>query len=338
MLGLLGPEVRPSVRGELCSYSVPDANLTTLAVRKIPSWAGIIPRAEVDLYELSISYRHIGAMGFPRDIIEEIFHFLHKDIRTLKACSLTCRGLFSAARRLIHRKVRLARWKVYRPYTLVERIAAKVLRGRGVHEVHMRYLSMTGKRGLLGYAQELIINIEPSLAPETLEVYLPQFRSFSQVQTLTICRFDLTSFLPTFGRFFAQFVPTLRSLHLPDVMGGVHEVLEFICKFPHLDDLSLTLSSSHCAGVPPELSVEHSPPLKGTMVLRGWGSTTARFLLEIPGGLHFRSIDAGGMDKAELEEILVACSSTLEVFSVCTRARKFIQHYRTPRRRGITDH
>jgi len=69
--------------------------------------------------------------------------------------------------------------------------------------------------------------------------------------------------------------------------------------------------------------MENSPPLEGTLVLRGCGSTTTRFLLEIPGGLHFRSIDASGVDKAELGEILVACSSSLEVFSVYTRARKF---------------
>ena len=100
---------------------------------------------------------------------------------------------------------------------------------------------MAGKRGLLGYARELIITIGPGLTPETLDVYLPQFRSFTQVQTLSIRYFDLSRFLPTSGRFSAQFVPTLRSLHLPDVMGGVYEVLEFICKFPHLDDLSLTL-------------------------------------------------------------------------------------------------
>jgi len=333
MFGLLGTEVCPSVRGKLYSHSVPDTNFTTFTARKLRDWAGITPRTEVDLYELCILYRQVGAMGLPRDIIEHIFHFLHEDMGTLKACSLTCRALFSAARRLIHRKVTFMRWKIYRRPTLVERIATKVLRGQRVREVHTKYLpmlSMAEKRGLLGYVQELIIAIEQSLTPETLEVYLPQFRSFSQVQTLVICDFDLTSFLPTFGRFFAQFVPTLRSLHLPRVMGDAHEVLGFICKFPHLDDLSLTLPSSHCIPVPPESSVGYSPPLGGALLLGGRESTTARFLLEIPGGLHFRSIDAGGVDKAELEEILVACSSTLEAFSVCTRARKFTQHYHPP--------
>ena len=213
----------------------------------------------------------------------------------------------------------------------------KVLRGRRVHEARMRHLSTAGKCGLLGYAREVHIDIGQSLVPEALEVYLPHFRSLVQVQTLKISHFDPSKFLPTFERFFAQFVPTLRSLHLPHVVGGVHEVLELICKFPHLDDLSLTLSSPHCANVPPEWPVAHSPPLKGTLVLRGWMSAPVRFLLEIPGGLHFRSIDVGGVDKAELDEILAACSSTLEVFSLCPRSCKSTWYYHPPGNRcGVT--
>ena len=190
----------------------------------------------------------------------------------------------------------------------------------------MKYLSMAGKRGLLGYVREVDIDIGQSLVPKTLEGCLPHFRSLNKVQTLTISHFDLTKFLPTLERHFAQFVPTLRSLHLPRVMGDVHEVLELICKFPNLDDLSLTLQSSHDVDVPRGLSVDHSPSLKGKLILRGSVSAPARFLLEIPGGLHFRSIDAGGVDKVELDEILVACSSTLGVFSLCPRSREFTQY------------
>ena len=286
-------------------------------------------RTPIDLHELCISYRYVGAMGLPRDIIEEISHFLHKDVRALKACSLTCRALFSAVRRLIHRRVSLATRKDHRPRKLVDRIVAKVFpsRGRRVHEANMRYLSAAGKRRLLGYAREVYIDIGQSLVPETLEAYLPHFRSLNRVQTLGINHFDLTKFLPTFERYFVQFVPTLRSLHLPQVMGDASEVLKFICNFPQLDDLSLTLHSSYHVEVPPGLSMEHSPPLKGTLVLRGSVSTPVRFLLEIPGGLHFRSIDANGVDKAELDEILVTCSSTLEEFSLRPRSRKFTQHH-----------
>jgi len=264
-------------------------------------------------------------MGLPRDIIEEILRLLHKDLRTLKACSLTCRAMFSVVRRLIHRRVRLVAQKSYCSSKFVDRIAERVLRGRRVHEAHMRHLSIAGKSGLLNYARELIIDAGQNLVPETLEVYLPHFRSFGQIQTLRIRNLDVTRFLPTFDRYFAQLAPALRSLHLPDFVGGVHEVLEFICKFPHLEDLSLTLPSSYCVDDSPKLSGERSPPLKGTLVLRGCMSAPARFLLEIPGGLHFRSIDAGGVDKAELDEILVACSPTLQVFSLCPQSRKFTQ-------------
>ncbi|KAF9785516.1 hypothetical protein BJ322DRAFT_1063581 [Thelephora terrestris] len=254
-------------------------------------------------------------MDLPRDVVEHILYFLCEDKRTLKVVSLTCRALFSAARRLIHRKIELATWKVYSPSKLADRVAVKVLPARKVREAHMQYLSVAGGRGLLGYTRELIIAIGPSFSPETLETCLHQFRSFEQVQILRIHQFDLASFLPHFERYFTQFVPTLRSLHLPDVVGSDREVLEFICKFPRLDDLSLKLSSACSTDDPPRPSMEPSPPLRGKLILRGWGFPPSRFLLEIPGGLHFRSIDVGKVGKANLDEVLVACSSTLEEFS-----------------------
>ena len=51
----------------------------------------------------------------------------------------------------------------------------------------------------------------------------------------------------------------------------------------------------------------------------------ARFLLGIPGEMHFRSTDVGGVGKVDLDEILVACLDTLEVFSFRPRSCKFIR-------------
>lgn len=265
-------------------------------------------------------------MGLPREIVEKILRLLRDDITALKACSLTCRALFSVTREMIHRRVRLATWKVYHTSGLADRIAAKVLRGGKDREAHMRYLSIAGKRGLLGFARELIINIGPNFTPRALEVYLPHFLLFSKVRALTIYDFDIESFLPNFERYFARFVPTVRSLHLPDVVGGIHEIQEFIHKFPHLDDLSLTLSSCYSVDAPAKSPVEPSPPLKGKLILRGPGMVPVRFLLEVPGGIHFRSIDVGGVDKVDLDEILAACSHTLEVFAFRPRSRKFRRH------------
>ena len=297
-------------------------------VRKLRGWVAIHLRGPADLHELCNSYGYVGAMGLPRDIVEHILCFLQEDIRTLKAVSLTCRALFSATRRLVYRKVRLVARGEYRPRKLVSRIAMRLLPTRKVHEAHTRRLSAAGKRGLLGYVKELIVCTGMGFSPETLEECLPQFRSFRQVETLRIHFFDLTGFLPFFERNFTQFVPTLRSLHLPDVVGDTYDVLEFICKFPHLDDLSLTLLSAHSTDPFRSLPLmEHSPPLRGKLTLRGWGSTSVRFLLEIPGGLHFRSIDVGGIDKAELDEILEGCSSTLEVLSFFPRSSESALRY-----------
>ena len=185
---------------------------------------------------------------------------------------------------------------------------------------------MAGKYGLLVHAREVYINTSPSFVPETFETYLPHF---TRVHTPRISGFDVARFLPAFERYFAQFVPTLRSLDLPYVTGGIQEVLEFICKFPHLNNLFLTPSGSYRTDIrpPSRLSVEHSPPLKGTLVLGGWATSFVRFLLKVPGGLHFRSINAGDVNKGELEEILVACSSDLEVLSFHPLSRKFTQYY-----------
>ena len=305
-----------------------DVNLTTIIVRKLRRWAVMVPRTPVDLHGLCISYQCVGAMGLPRDIVEEIIHFHRKDTRTLKACSLTCRALFSAARGLIHGMIRLSFWRSYPPCKLVDRIAEKVHRGWRITdwyepEVHMRYLSMAGKRRLLGHAREVNIDIGHCFVPEALEACLPHFRSFTQVHTLTIGVFCVARFLPVFGRYFAQFVPTLRSLHLPYVQGSIQDVLEFVCKFPYLDDLSLASSLYHSVDVRPILSVEHSPPLRGTLDLRGWTPTPpAWFLLEIPGGLHFRAIYANRVGKEELDKILAACSSDLKTLSLRPRSRK----------------
>ena len=307
-------------------YRLPiDTDLNTITVRKLRDWVGTIPRTAVDLHGLCVSYQCVGAMGLPRDIIEEILHFHHGDMRTLKAYSLTCRALFSAVRGLIHGRVRLSLWRDYPPCEPMDGIVTKVLRGRRLrdHDVHMRYLSMAGKRGLLGYAREVDIDIGHSFVPETLDACLLHFHSFTLVHTLKIGGFNISRFLPAFGRYFAQFAPTLRSLHLPYVMGSAHELLEFVCKFSRLDDLSFTSSSSHRVGVHPRLSLEHSPPLRGTLVLRGLASIPVQFLLKIPGGLHFRSIIAGGVDKAELDRILAACSSDLETLSLRSRSREF---------------
>ena len=305
-----------------CCLPVPDRH-RTLTVRKFRRRTAETSRTTADLHQLCVLYQSVGAIGLPRDVIEEIVQFHHGDLETLMACSLTCRALFSTVRGLIHERVRVWLWRNYPSRELVNRITAKVLprrRPRDWPEGNLKYLSTAG---LLGYAREVSIDFGQSFIPEALEAFLPYFHSFTRVHTLSISGLDVSRFSPGFEQYFVQFVPTLRSLHLPQVMGGAREVLEFVCEFPRLDDLSLTQPSFNFADVPPRLSVEDSPPLKGALVLGGRLSTPARFLLGIPGGLHFRCVDVGGVGKTELGEILAACSSDLETLSLRPRSRKF---------------
>ena len=76
--------------------------------------------------------------------------------------------------------------------------------------------------------------------------------------------------------------------------------------------------------------MEDSPPLNGTLVLGGRAPTPARFLLGIPGGLHFRRVYVGGVGKTELDEILAACSLELETLSLRPWSRKFAQYQLPP--------
>ena len=161
-------------------------NLTTLTVRRLRGWPAVTPRTAADLHGLCVSYQCVGAMGLPRDIIEEIVQHHREDLGTLLACSLTCRALFSAVRRLIHERVRFWLWRSYPPRTLMDRITVKVLPGRRPRDwpkVYLRYLSMAEEHGLLGHARDVCIDIGQSFVPEALEALLPHFRSFTQVHT-----------------------------------------------------------------------------------------------------------------------------------------------------------
>ena len=96
--------------------------------------------------------------------------------------------------------------------------------------------------------------------------------------------------------------------------------MEFICRFPHLDDLELiSPRSSHSLELdaPPgsEGPQPQQPlPFGGHLVLEGVGPL-AQCLLDLPGGIRFRSIEATS-DQRDLAKLLVACSSTLEVLSI----------------------
>jgi hypothetical protein len=147
---------------------------------------------------------------------------------------------------------------------------------------------------------------------------------------LSIYWFDIPVFLKHFDTYFANFVPTLRSLHIDTpIRGESRDVLDFICRFPHLDDLTLTMTSEGLQDWRSWRSeslpiVETIPPFRGGLKLRGivgWLGHLLLQLVSLPGKRRFRSIDLRGCNSEAGQTIVDACSGSLE--SLSTTWKKF---------------
>ena len=194
-------------------------------------------------------------MGLPREIIDEIMRY--NNLQTLKACSLTSRSFYSAARPMIHKRLVLGMGSAIRGSSR-KRLSSKVYLDQA-EVFHARYLSAAEERGLLryGYVQEVCLDLNISNPENVLQ--LQQLRALETVHTLTIERLNLRKILPVFDRCFSQFVPTLRSLRLGTTWcSDAHKFTEFICRFPRLDELALVNSfvmtdPDHILGLPSAL-------------------------------------------------------------------------------------
>jgi len=259
-------------------------------------------------------------MGLPRELIDEIMRY--NDQQTLESCSLTSRAFYSAARPFIHRRMVLGTRSLSRgthPEILPLDRDAPLAKA----EVHFaRYLSEAEERGLLrhGYVRE--VRLDLSLGNPKNVLQLQQLRALETVHTLTIEKLDLPKFLPIFGRCFSQFVPTLRSLSLKEARyDNANQLIEFVCRFPHLDDLELIDPTGPeydlvLADAPPRSNrarLQQPLPFRGHLILDG--APLVQCLLDHLSDVRFRSIETVSSQK-DLAKLLVACSSTLEVLSI----------------------
>jgi len=265
-------------------------------------------------------------MGLPREIIDEVMRY--NNPQTVKACSLTSRSFYSAARPSIHKRLVLGMGSVIRGSSR-KRLSYEVYLDRA-EEFHARYLSAAEERGLLryGYVREVYLDLNIGNPEKVLQ--LRQLRALETVLTLTIKGEDLDKILLTFNlifdRCFSQFVPTLRSLRLESAWCyEAQKLTEFVCRFPHLDDLAL-INSRRLAGLDYTLGIldalpglEGQPsqqplPFGGHLAICGRGPLV-KGLLDLPGGIRFQSIEASSSVQ-DLAKLLAECSSTLEVLGI----------------------
>lgn len=263
----------------------------------------------------------------PQELVDHIISMLEEDLRSLKACSLACKVMFASSRHLIHRKMYLTSEANWELLTLPER--QRYIRGER-HELAVRVLSRVAAHGLLPYARHLFINIYKNFTPTNLQPFNHHFQHFDRIQELSIFWLDTPGFLKNFDTYFAKFVPTLRSLHLGTPTGDTRDILDFICRFPHLDDLTLKMTEyagsgdwrTWQSGTLP--IVKSIPPFRGKLKLGGmteWRGYLLRQLTSLPGKCRFRSIDFRNCESEAEQPIVDACCGTLE--SVSTTWEKF---------------
>ena len=288
-------------------------------VRRFRGWCAATYFPSVDLPKLCDSYDGEGEMGLPRELIGEILRY-NRDLPTLKSCSLTSRAFYSAARPLIHRRMVLGVTSAVRG-SRPQRISSEDTINRA-HVFHARYLSTVEERGLLryGYIRELDLDLGIGNPESVLQ--LQQIRALETVHALKIERLDLHKILPIFDHCFSQFVPTLRSLRLGWTRcENAHQLMEFVYRFPHLDDLALINvcgpDGFRSPDPPPGLKrprPQRPLPFGGHLVLSGTGPFIP-CLLDLLDGIHFHSIDVSTRLQ-DLAKLPAACSSTLEVLRI----------------------
>ena len=164
-------------------------------------------------------------------------------------------------------------------------------------------------------------------------------RAFSRVRKL-----DVNNGKQAWDVFLAPFheiSPTLKSLHVGFTLIPHPGLFDLICSFPLLEDLSL---EGHDRWLGPRESQTvtrlTSPALTGSLDFHTLGvvGKIARQLLDLPNGLHFRTLTLSWDQKTDLSwitELVVKCSHTLESLDIahtpgctfvciCTRIRSLI--------------
>ena len=267
--------------------------------------------------------------GLPQEIVDRIVFMLRDDLKSLKACSLTCKAMFVSTRHVIHRKISLTWESDWDPLAIPKK--PRYIHGerRGVA---LSELSKISAYGLLSYAHHLYIYLHRNFTPADLQPFNDDFQRFDRIQELSISWLNAPDFLETFDTYFTNFVPTLRSLHLDTPMGDTRDILDFICRFPHLDDLTLEMPSRDPFGwrmwrSAPSPIVKKMPQFRGRLKLRNidkWRSHLLQQLTSLPGKRRFRFIDFRSCTSEVEQPIIDACSDTLETIS--TTWKKLCEH------------
>lgn len=271
---------------------------------------------QVDLVRISSAAYH-GCMGLPQELIDYITDILHDDLRTLKACSLTCKAMFASARHLIHQTLHLTRQNNEKVLTQEE-----ICQGSGHRE--LRFVSYMGECGLLQYTRQVHVRDPGIFVPETLLPHIHYFQSLDRVHTLAIEHYDAVLWAKHYKTCFVHLYPTLTSLTLNRPFGRCRALLRFALQFPNLENLCFEWLRSEEGTQPPfpvPPAVGRSPSLRGHLRLAFSAviQPSEAFVHEFRKGVNFRSVEfESDFYDTHAQHILNAFAHTLENLTIAS--------------------
>ena len=243
----------------------------------------------------------------PVELVEEILSYLADDIRTLLACSRTCRSWYIVTVPHLHYSLTTcddARDPANKNHWWPEPL-------KNMHEL-----------GLLPLVKRFRIRIwrhNSWFTPERLDgCNLCYFSALTNLQELGIDYLALSNFMPDLQRYFGHLSPTLRFLALREPYGTSREIVYLIGLFPNLQGLKLNyyLLSDTTEGIADKTLVPlSSPPLRGRLTLSLFTrEQILKDMITLFGGLRFHHMDLFGVRCLPL--LLEECAETLDTLSL----------------------
>ena len=272
--------------------------------------ANITPKdIKLRIDEIYKQFAGAGWKNLPGEIVDEILGHLSDDLGALKACSLTCKSLFGAARPLIHQRLCLVSgWKE-------GPLFGRLKRG---HRAIERLID-ADRSGLLRYTRHLTFRMRDGSFgdPGKMQEYL---RSISGLHTLTLDTVNTHPFIPIFDKHFSTFTNTVQHLDVRNAPGTVQQLLFTIHQFPFLEDLSIISPSETEASPQPVQTFTQSPPFRGKLTLADARSKNLLgSLAALPGGLNFCSLELFQCKHSQV--VLAACSHSVTSISYLWKSR-----------------
>jgi len=232
----------------------------------------------------------------PPEIVDHIVDDLHEETQTLRDCCLVAKSWVSRTRKHLFGDIKLTSSKVLESW---------------------KNTFPDPSNSPARHTLALIID-----CPEVITAADAEeggwIQAFSRVVHLVVrsCVKDGTiSFAPLYG-----FSPILKSLHVSSPMPQGPQLSGLVLSFPLLEDLTLICRDQFLneglnvtqADVP-----ETSPPFTGSLEIQPFGGLgiTARRLLDLPNGLHFRIFGFAWIKAEDIRwtaDFLTRCSHTLE--------------------------